>query len=78
MTETHKIGQDQREDATLIRKRARFYKQLATYVIINVFLTACWFLSDSESFWPIWVMLGWGIGIAFGAVNLISGSSRKK
>ena len=77
MTEAHKIGQDQR-DATLIRKRARFYKQLATYVIINVFLTACWFLSDSEFFWPIWVMLGWGVGIAFGAVDLIRGSSRKK
>jgi hypothetical protein len=62
----------------LAQRRAGFKRHALTYVIINVFLWAIWFLSsnhheviDFEEFgrhsfpWPLWTTLGWGIGLAF-------------
>lgn len=55
----------------IAKKRASFKKHLASYVIVNAFLWAVWFLSKRADFyeerfpWPIWVMVFWGIGLAF-------------
>ncbi|HUR12440.1 MAG TPA: 2TM domain-containing protein [Flavitalea sp.] len=52
-------------------KRANFKKSLTSYLIINAFLWAIWYFTtgrhtDRVGFpWPLWVMLGWGIGLAF-------------
>lgn len=50
------------------RRRVGFKRQLAMYIIVNAFFWALWFFSDKDSAagvpWPIWPMLGWGIGIA--------------
>ncbi|MDB5211449.1 MAG: hypothetical protein JWQ30_2276 [Sediminibacterium sp.] len=66
----------------IAKKRAAFKKQLISYVIVNCFLWIVWFSSGSvwlapgerlfryEYFpWPIWVMLSWGIGLAFSFAN---------
>jgi len=34
------------------------------YIIVNVFLYVVWKLSDVEYPWPLWVMTGWGLGLA--------------
>jgi hypothetical protein len=59
----------------IAKKRAGFKKHLASYIIINGFLWAVWFftrgdvdmeeLNDSNTPWPIWSTLGWGIGLVF-------------
>ena len=55
----------------LAKKRADFKKSLAVYIIVNTFLWALWYFTndydrrDNYIPWPIWPMLGWGIGIAF-------------
>ena len=51
----------------LAKKRASFKWSLATYFIMNCFFVAVWYFSSGPGsyFWPIWPMLGWGIGIAF-------------
>jgi hypothetical protein len=58
----------------LAEKRASFKKHLVTYFIINLFLWLLWYFSKgyySGQFggnhvpWPIWPMIGWGIGIVF-------------
>ena len=61
----------------IAKKRAGFKKQLASYIIVNGFLWAMWYLTmghseisnmsfDGDRFpWPIWPTLGWGIGLAF-------------
>ena len=54
-------------------KRAKFKKHLVTYIIVNGFLWAIWYVtagrnSDLDNIfgaWPIWSTLGWGIGLAF-------------
>ena len=56
------------EAARRVQKKINFYKTLTSYVIVCGFLWLLALFTDS-GFWPIWVMLGWGIGLAFMAVD---------
>jgi hypothetical protein len=57
-----------REQAIKAIKRKRDFKaHLVAYVIVNAFLVAVWAMSGDGYFWPIWVIEGWGIGLAFNA-----------
>jgi 2TM domain-containing protein len=38
---------------------------VAIYLVVNLLLVVIWALSGVGQFWPIWAMLGWGIGLAF-------------
>ncbi|WP_207492144.1 2TM domain-containing protein [Aridibaculum aurantiacum] len=51
----------------MAKRRAGFKYSLLAYIFVNLFLIATWyFTSGSHSyFWPVWPMLGWGIGLAF-------------
>ncbi len=55
----------------IARKRANFRRSFFVYVVINAFLWGVWWFTTGRNSgvrgypWPIWVMLGWGIGIAF-------------
>ena len=63
-----------------VEKIAKFYKHLATYFIINVFLSAIFIvgdINDGDTFttavsdyhnYKIWFF--WGIGIVFQALNI--------
>lgn len=59
----------------IAKKRAGFRKQLITYVLVNSFLWGIWFMSGSSINlhstmpWPAWVMLSWGIALAFSFVD---------
>jgi len=62
-------------------KRAAFRKSLYSYLIVNAFLWAIWWITggryNGHSYpWPVWVMLGWGIGIAFQYFNAYNGDKR--
>ena len=50
-----------------IKKRHDFYWHLVTYLIINGFMVFIWAMGPRVGFWPMWVMIGWGIGLAFHA-----------
>ena len=50
-----------------VKERRDFYWHLGTYLIVNAFLIAVWAWSDASYFWPFWVLVGWGIGLAFHA-----------
>lgn len=41
-----------------------FQWHLAAYVLNNTFLVAIYFATSSNYFWPIWPILGWGLGVA--------------
>ncbi len=56
----------------IAKKRVEFKRHLATYIIINAFFWALWYFTDLKEEdektgmpWPIFPMLGWGIGILF-------------
>jgi hypothetical protein len=62
-----------------VEKISKFYKHLASYIIVNIFLTAIFIagdVNDGDTFsealfnyhnYKIWMY--WGIGIAFQALN---------
>jgi Domain of unknown function (DUF1707)/2TM domain len=50
--------------------RRSFYRVLFAYVVINLFLIGIWAFSGRGAFWPIWVMLVWGLGMAFYAFRV--------
>lgn len=58
-----------------------FKLHLTFYLLVNVFLIGIWAASGGGYFWPIWPMLGWGIGLAAHGAPLIaragSGSRRQ-
>lgn len=56
----------------IAKKRVAFKRHLATYIVINTFLWLLWYFTDHREAdneagipWPIFPMLGWGIGVMF-------------
>lgn len=54
----------------IAKRRARFKTELITYLVINAFLWVIWLLTTKGKYeggipWPVWVTLGWGIGMLF-------------
>jgi hypothetical protein len=72
--DTNKYGSTNKERDEklwrLAKRRASFKRHFATYLIMNAFFWAVWFFSTRGRShyglpWPVWPMLGWGIGLAF-------------
>lgn len=58
----------------LAKKRVRFKRHLAIYLVMNLVFWLLWYFTDrhNESAgipWPIFVTLGWGIGLMFSFLN---------
>jgi hypothetical protein len=52
-------------DHTVVDHTGRaFPEHLATYLAVNAALVVIWALTGAGYFWPIWIILGWGIGVA--------------
>jgi len=49
-----------------------FKTHLTFYVLVNIMLIGIWAASGGGYFWPIWPLLGWGIGVAAHAAPLIA------
>lgn len=58
---------DADREIALARLKARrdFRMHLGAYLIVNAMLVAIWALTARAGFWPIWVLLFWGVGLAF-------------
>lgn len=62
----------------MAKERLDFRMHLAAYLIINAMLVAIWFITTGPggglgSFWPVWTMVFWGVGLAFHAANVFGG-----
>ncbi len=61
------------------KKRANFQRSLVAYFIVNTFLWLIWWFTlgqrgyNQEVPWPVWSMLGWGIGLFFQYLNAYGG-----
>ncbi len=74
------MNNDQQRDEELwkiAKERVAFKWSFASYIIVNSFLVGIWYFSSNHYtyFWPIWPMLGWGIGIAFQYARAYQGNN---
>jgi len=53
-----------------VHKLRRFYTDALIYVAVNIGLILIWAISGGGYFWPIWVIIGWGIGLGIHAFTL--------
>jgi hypothetical protein len=63
--------QELREQALQRLKKKRDFKgHVFMYVAVNAMLVVIWALTSSGFFWPIFPILGWGIGVAANAYDV--------
>jgi class 3 adenylate cyclase len=53
--------------------RQSFRIHLAVYTSVNLLLVAIWAAGGGGYFWPIWPILGWGIGLACHGAPVLAG-----
>ena len=47
-----------------LQAKRGFRRHLVVYAVINASLAVIWGLTPGGYFWPVWPMVGWGIGLA--------------
>jgi hypothetical protein len=59
--------QNDKREAAVKRVKAKrgFRFHAVIYLVVNTVLLIVWVWSGERYFWPVWAMLGWGIGLAF-------------
>lgn len=50
-----------------LEEKRSFAAHAGAYVIVNLFLVGLWAVTGAGYFWPVWSILGWGIGLGFHA-----------
>lgn len=50
-----------------LKKKSDFRIHLLIYVMVNAFLVVIWAMTGSDYFWPVFPMVGWGIGVVANA-----------
>ena len=50
--------------------RREFTVDIVSYVVVNLLLIGIWALTGAGYFWPIWVIGGWGVGVALHVWNV--------
>jgi hypothetical protein len=49
----------------MARKRVEFRAHLFVYCFTNAALWIIWYFTGQGYMWPIWPLIGWGIGLVF-------------
>jgi hypothetical protein len=47
----------------LAHKRVEFRTHLVVYIVINTSLWIIWYATGGNYPWPVWPLVGWGIGL---------------
>ena len=62
---------DERQQARKrVEARRDFGAHLVSYLMVNAFLILVWAVTGAGYFWPIWVIGGWGVGLALHAWDM--------
>ena len=49
----------------LLRKKSDLRAHMLAFVLINGFLVGIWAVTGAGFFWPVFPIMGWGIGLTF-------------
>jgi hypothetical protein len=65
---TTEPGGDLRQQAIeSLKKKRDFRTHVLMYVLVNAMLVVIWAVTGGDFFWPIFPILGWGIGVVANA-----------
>ena len=53
-----------------VKELRNFYMDLTLYGLLNLGLILIWAIQGGGTFWPIWVIVGWGVGMVLKAMSL--------
>ena len=53
-----------------LKKKADFRNHLLAYLVVNTAVVVIWFMTGAHFFWPVFPILGWGIGVVFHAQDV--------
>jgi hypothetical protein len=68
MEATRSTETDLREQAIAqLKKKRDFRSHVFIYIAVNAVLVVIWAVTGSGFFWPIFPILGWGVGVAANA-----------
>jgi len=69
------VSAEMREKAEKrVNQRMALLSHIGSYIIVNGFLVLIWAITGRDGgFWPMWVMIGWGIGLAFHIFSYLIG-----
>jgi len=56
-----------------LKKRRDFLAHLLMYVMVNSFLVIIWAITGAGFFWPMFPIVGWGIGVVMNAWDVWRG-----
>ena len=55
-----------------LKKKAELRSHATVYVVFNSMFIAIWAVTGHHFFWPVFPMLGWGVGLILHAVDVFS------
>jgi hypothetical protein len=56
-----------------VQAKKGFYIHLTVYILVNLMLIAIWYFTGARHyFWPMWVLLFWGIGLIVNGVTVFA------
>jgi len=64
------VDDQARREAAVKRLKAKreFWQHLVIYLLVNLLLVVIWWVTSRPGhFWPLWPLLGWGIGLGMHA-----------
>lgn len=71
------VDTDQRMLAEKVERRVNqkigLLWHIGTYVVINAFMVFIWALGSRTSLWFLWVLVPWGVGLAFHVIGYFLG-----
>ena len=64
-------------EVAVARRRRNVRGILIPFVVINAFLVLIWALTGFGYFWPIWVILGWGVPVVLSLATVAGSGDRR-
>jgi len=71
------LAADPRRDLAIkrIQEKRSFWVHAFTYLVVNAMIAVVWLAMGFSFYWPIFVIAGWGMGLAIHGFNVYRGNS---
>lgn len=56
-----------------LRKKHEFHVHLVIYLMVNTMIVVVWAMTSHGFFWPIFILVGWGVGVVANAWDAYGG-----